>query len=165
MAKVAKGKNDLSVVQSGDLNPFEELFLERWNQIGAPIRPSEEECRLYEEYIRKAAGNHKSKLLILGATPELRDLALHHSLKPVCCYHDIRVWQAMMFFMKHSGEEKFIHLNWLEMSEKDRCDIVLGYYSLNMLPRDSIKPFIEKTANLTKKGGLYIQRIGTSNEK
>ena len=59
--------------ESVEANPFIRLFLEKWQDISAPIRPSDEECNLYEEYVKRVAVDCKSKLLILGATPELRD--------------------------------------------------------------------------------------------
>jgi len=151
--------------ESVETNPFIRLFLEKWQDISAPIRPSDEECNLYEEYVERTASDCKSKLLILGATPELRDIALRNNLKPVCCDHDIRVWKAMKFFMKESGEETYIHLDWLHMSIDVKYDIVLGDYSLNMLPQDSLESYIKHTANLTKKGGFFIQRIGTSRKE
>ena len=78
--------------ETKETNPFLNLFLEKWQEISAPIRPSHKECSLYEKYIKEvAARNHNSKLLILGSTPELRDMAIRNDLVPVCCDHDIRV--------------------------------------------------------------------------
>lgn len=133
--------------KSVETNPFKRLLLEQWQDISAPIRPSEEECNLYEEYVKRAAIDGRSKLLILGATPELRDIALRHNLKPVCCDHDIRVWEAMKLFMEESGEEDYFHLDWLEISEDARYDIVLGDGSLNMIPQDSFGLYVKKQPN------------------
>jgi len=36
---------------------------------------------------------------------------------------------------------------------------------IDMMPNESVEPYIEKTVKLTKKGGFNIQRIGTSDKK
>ena len=67
-----------------------------------------------------------------------------------------RVWEAMKFFMGESGEEEYIHLDWLHLSNDVEYDIVLGDLSLNMLPQDSFESYVKKTGKLTKKSGFYF---------
>ena len=133
--------------------------------MGAPIKPSKEECLLYEHYVKKSAQSDNSKILILGSTPELRDMALRFFAKPVSCDIDDRIWAAMKFCMKESGEEEFIHSDWLQISEDVKYDIIIGDGSMNMLSECSVGSFIKKIAKLTKKGGLHVQRFGTRDKK
>lgn len=52
---MAKETSIIHLKESHEANPFGSLFLEGWGEISAPIRPSERECNLYEEYLKKIA--------------------------------------------------------------------------------------------------------------
>jgi hypothetical protein len=156
-------RNNLSSNSNpGQIEQFVKGLTVYWKEIGTPIRPSEEECLLYDRLIKEYSDGKSSSFLILGATPELRDIALRHADRPVGCDIDARVWEAMKRFMKESGEEEFIHGDWMDMPENIAYDIVLGDCPINMLPDDFHSPLIKKIASLTKKGGMSIMRIGTS---
>lgn len=144
---------------------FARMIMKTWERVGTPLRPSEGECRLYEQYVERLAVDKSARVLILGATPELRDIVLRHDLKPVSCDYDNRIWNAMTLMLKESGDEDYIQCDWLQLPENKDYDMVLGDASLNMLPEDLVEPFIKKTANLTKRGGFNIQRIGCSYQK
>jgi len=162
---MTKDGKDCNSIESNEMDPFARLHVEFWGKMGTPIRPSEAECRIYEEGVRKAAQDKNLKILILGSTPEIRDIVHRYNLEPVCCDIDKRIWGAMTLMRKEPGEEGYIQSDWLEMPEDVQYDVVLGDCSLNMLQSESVEPFIKKTAGLTKKGGFNIQRIGTSDKK
>lgn len=152
----------LSEVYEGEIDNFLRNALERWEEFGTPVRPSKDECDLYSYYVKNLTKDRNQKILILGATPELRDIALRHSTRPVVCDIDDRQLEAMAFFMEESGEEKFIQCDWLDIPEDEKYDIILGDASLNMLTAESVEPFVSKNAKLVANNGFNIQRMGTS---
>ena len=55
--------------------PFQ-VFAARWAKTLPPARPAKEDIIIYRRFFNQYKNkNGKTKLLILGATPELRDLA------------------------------------------------------------------------------------------
>lgn len=158
-------KNSSFKKEWGEVDIFARNALEGWEQVGTPIRPSQEEIDFYMNHVESFSDGYNSKILILGATPELRDIALKYGKNRVGCDIDDRIWEVMKIFMKESGKEKFIHSDWLTMPEDEKFDIILGDCSVNMLPSDSVEPFIQKTARLVQDKGMVIQRIGTSFKK
>lgn len=158
-------KKPIPKKESDDIDTFVRTALESWKEVSTPIRPSQQECDFYENYVRNFSHDKNKRILVLGATPELRDIALRYSLRPASCDVDSRIWEAMKFLMKEQGEEKFIYCDWLKMSENDKYDIILGDGSINMLSNDDFESFIQKTAKIINEGGLNIQRIGTHSEK
>lgn len=155
-------ENPSANFNSKEREEFVKLVSGRWKEIGIPIRPSEEECLLYERLINEHTNGNNLSFLILGSTPELRDIALRFAARPASCDISDRIWEAMKHFMEESGEEEFIQCDWLDMPENTAYDVVLGDCSVNMLPDKSFWQLIRKIAALVKKGGVSIMRIGTS---
>lgn len=143
---------------------FIEHFVKRFQQIKPPLRPSEMDSEFYEKFARKFA-NKGADMLILGATPELRDIALKNNILPVSCDLEDNIFEAMTRLMKTSGKEEFIHSNWLDLKEDRKFDLIMGDGSLNMLPADYAEVFMKKIYNLLKNNGFFVHRFGITNEK
>jgi hypothetical protein len=103
-------------------------------------------------------------MLILGATPEFRDMALKYGMKSICSEIEKPIWEAMKYFMKERGDEELIHCDWLELPEDRKYDLIIGDGPLNMLSKEQGDPFFESIARVTKDNGLHVQRIITFNE-
>src|SRR4030065_935376 len=73
---------------------FIEHFVKRFQQIKPPLRPSETDNEFYEKYAKRCA-DKGAEMLILGATPELRDMALRKKILPVSCDLDDNIFEAM----------------------------------------------------------------------
>jgi hypothetical protein len=146
---------------TGDRAEVHEKFYEKnlW-QTPRPIRPSEAMLAVYERWIRRVAEGRRARMLILGSTPELRDLALALGVLPVACDHSRQIWDSMARLMQHRGDEEFLHCNWLEIPEERPYDIVAGDGSLVMLQPDQIQPMIRKIAALLKPEGAAVLKVG-----
>ncbi|MCJ7611780.1 MAG: class I SAM-dependent methyltransferase [Candidatus Aminicenantes bacterium] len=137
---------------------------QKWSAVTPPMRPSPQELAVYEKNLLWVNLADGATALILGATPELRSLALKHGLRTTGCDFDANFWQAMTLLRTVEGPEEFLHADWLDLPEDRRYDAILGDCSLNMLTPERVAPFVQKIHGLLHKDGISIQRIQTANE-
>ncbi|MBU1694253.1 MAG: hypothetical protein KJ726_09105 [Verrucomicrobia bacterium] len=124
------------------------------------IRPTRELLEVYDRWIARTAERRGARMLILGSTPELRDLALAHGLVPVSCDHSPVIWESMKALMTQRGPEEFLQVNWLEIPEAHPYDLVAGDGSLVMLRPDQIEPMLLKIAKLLAPTGAALLKVG-----
>jgi hypothetical protein len=124
------------------------------------VRPTREVLEVYERWIARTAERPGARMLILGSTPELRDLALAHGLVPVSCDHSRVIWESMTAMMTRRGPEEFLLANWLEIPENRSYDLVAGDGSLVMLRPDQIEPMLRKIAALLSSAGVALLKVG-----
>ncbi len=141
------------------------LILEKWGSVKEPIRPSADENRFYEHYVEEISKRRDPQMLILGATPDFRDMAIKRGIKPVSADLSRPVFDAMKDWMQEDGQEEFLQGSWLEMPEDRNFDLVIADCALNMLFKDALIPYFEKISKVLKDDGLFVQRICTTNEK
>jgi len=156
-------KKEVILVANNDT--FLKGLLKKWEKTREPIRPSESELHFYESFVTKISGLENPEMLILGATPELRDMGIKYGMKPVCADIEKPIWETMKHFMKEQGEEELILCDWLELPEDRKFDLILGDGPFNMLAEEKGDPFFESVAKVTKDDGLIVQRIITFNDK
>lgn len=138
-----------------------------WSNHPAPIRPSANVIDLYRCFLKEVLKQDSQKspknILILGSTPELRDLVAE--VKNVSIYvADIsfQMPAAMLRLTKHVDplSENWIRCNWLELPFPEHFfDIVLGDLVLQQVPPESESALLEKVASLIKKEGAFISRL------
>ncbi len=143
---------------------FLSLFLKKWEEVKDPIRPSDGEIQFYEKYINRISELENPEMLILGSTPEFRDMAIKYGMKSVCADLGKPIWKAMKHFMKERGEEEFLHCDWLKLPGNGKYDLLIGDGPLNMLSKEQGEPFFESLAKIVKDDGLIVQRIVTFND-
>lgn len=136
----------------------------KWSCVTPPMRPSAAELAFYEKALIEFCPGERANALILGATPELRSLALKHRLRTTGCDIDAGFWRAMTLLRTIEGEEEFIHGNWLEIAEDRRFDVILGDCALAMLSWEDDRLLVPKIHALLGDGGVSIQRLLTANE-
>ena len=134
-------------------------FFDIWKKLNRPIRPLGETLRIYKELLNKIK-IRKPKILVWGATPELRDLALSKSSKVTSVdisEYALHKFREMMRNKKRS--EKLIAENWLRIGGE--FDIVLGDISLSSLVFPAQYDRMLKKANKmlkNSKGYLIIRQ-------
>ena len=84
-----------------------------WDKYLPPIRPYVEECEIFKAYLNifiKQNGK-TPKVLILGSTPELRDVAYSCGIEPVVVDYSKDNYEAMGTLCKVAGNDRFVESN------------------------------------------------------
>ena len=139
---------------------LEDGYICTWSKAHPPLRPSEAELAFYRKWFGLALPGRHGRLLILGSTAELRDMALQRGLRPTCGDMSRRIWEAMRALMNHRGPEDFICGNWLDIPEDQTWDLILGDGSLVMMPPESLDAFLCKLRRLAGDRGTVVLRYG-----
>ncbi len=128
---------------SRKINDIFKYRADRWKDYTPSVRPSPDEINQYKQMI-VSAGRVKPKCLILGSTPELRDLL--YTLGCTVTLIDINEYmiQCMGNLMQHrSQNEKIIVGNWLtHQFGVNKFDFVIGDHIINMIPTSDYNTLI-----------------------
>jgi len=129
-----------------------------------PLAPSPREVRFYELIIKKAKANKKlpKRLLVLGATPEIRDSGIRNGFEA----HAVDLSKEMMdkfsLLMKIKKGRLDIRIikNWLEMDyPKNFFSVVVGDASLaNLATRKENEKLVNILKKITAKSGYLALR-------
>jgi ubiquinone/menaquinone biosynthesis C-methylase UbiE len=138
---------------------------EDWGRTTSPDRPSRYEVEIYEDYIQKIAKKSKKRIkaLILGATPELRDMLAKYNADVTLADINLDMVKAMEPLLEYSdGKEKVVISNWLDIPLKSNYfDVVLCDHGVCHIPFEKWDAFFAEQARLLKKGGHLIKNIVT----
>ncbi|MBU4369682.1 hypothetical protein KKG58_02865, partial [Patescibacteria group bacterium] len=131
-----------------------------WKNLLPPVRPSVEELKIYNKYIKNVLKNNsKARILILGSTPEFRDLILKYKSTPICLDINSVVFKALKTLVKRKGKEIFICSDWLKLKDKNKFDLIIGHEVFNMIPINKYSFLTQAIAENLKTDGLYIHTM------
>ncbi|MFA5050816.1 MAG: class I SAM-dependent methyltransferase [Patescibacteria group bacterium] len=142
--------------------------IQTWKQMASvwkkyikpPARPSSSQIEIWQKIIKQKV-KEKSKVLILGATPESRDICTKYHLETIVCDISQDMIKAMDEIVKHKNpKEKKVICNWLEMKfKKESFDLILSDASLNqLLSKNDLKKLLSKLQDLLKPDGYILLR-------
>lgn len=153
------------------VNRKKERFVEPWQSFAwrmakwykPPGPPSKDDLAIYRRYFRQIFSKKKGiKALILGSTPQLRDLL--HELKAEVTIIDISF--EMILTMTQSlekakpGEEVWVNANWLSNPLADNYfEIILGDIVLENIPTPLQPKFFQELRRLLKPGGYWLAKF------
>lgn len=146
----------------------QERELDRHNSPAAPIQ---EEVRVYRKLLRKHCKNKKfnhKKALVLGVTPEMRQLALENSYELISIDIDKNMINAMKSLVAIKGRERIINDNWLSLEKyfSNNCfNLILADGSFNNLSYEDYGKLFNILNKLLKDDGIFIIRYLTIAEK
>lgn len=131
-----------------------------------PVTPSTSSgiLALYKKYFEKAVASKKrAKVIVLGATPELRDIALQNKCELVTVDLSLEQVLGMEEVMKHrnSPEEIIVRANWLKMVDilkNQTFDLITGDSCFCNLSAKDQEKLAEGCRNLLKKNGYLLIR-------
>lgn len=140
------------------------FFAELWKTYLPPLRPSVKFLQVYEEHIRLLEGRENPEVLILGATPELRMMALNHDANVTVVDINKMVIEAMDELMDYTNLDKdreiTLNSNWLDMPlQEDTYDLILGDGSINELKRAEYETLLIKLKHILKPRGYVSMKI------
>ena len=99
--------------------------------------------------------------MVLGATPELRDLLYELKCEVTIIDAAAAMVQAMTGLKKHrSAPEKVVISDWIDNPRKaDYFDVIVGDIILANIPRQKQPEFLRGLARMLKPGGHFISRL------
>ncbi len=135
-----------------------EKVAKEWRSYKSPSRPSLSEAKIYESHIRKLPKN--SKILILGSTPELRDLAAKYRMDVTVIDWSEEIYRALGLIMKKKGYPETFHKHdWRGMKFDDKFDMVIGDCATTVVPFKDLEVVLQNIATNLKPDGIAMQRI------
>lgn len=103
--------------------------------------------------------NKKAKVLILGSTPEIRDLVKKHGLDITIIDQSREMIENMSALMEYKGLENIVAGNWLSMPFEDNFfDLVLGDAVSNNVSYKELGHFFKEINRVLKKDGIMLLR-------
>jgi hypothetical protein len=136
-------------------------FAKSYNDLGPPLRPSEEEIRSMERIVGDWAmsrGIRSPQALLLGATPAVATMRwpVGTSLMAVDKSFPMArvVWPGDI-----PGERRIVCGDWLALPRRENsCDMVVGDGSINCLSYRGFRALAETVAGALRGNGLLVLR-------
>lgn len=134
-----------------------------WKDIKPPIRPYEDEIRYFKEILKKKVDTETDvKVLILGSTPELRDVVYSFNLSPTVVDYSIENYEMMGELCRYERNDTVVCCDWMDMLNylsPDSYDIILGEAAFNVIrPEYAEKLFYICNKLLKNHGQLVIKQ-------
>lgn len=131
-----------------------------WNTYLPPIRPYLEELLIIKQQITEFITNNslKPKVLILGSTPELRDILYEFDIQPTVIDYRKENYMVMSELLNKKGVDRFVEMNWLDMAFDKEFDIILSEAAFNVVPYNTIKELYKRIYKSLKDDGLLIAK-------
>lgn len=132
------------------------------NRKESPLAPSIKGLAIYRKYLVKAKSKQKNpNLLVLGATPELRDLGLRLGFNVVTVEFNQKVIDRYsdLVQVKNRDKEIIIKGDWLKVPLKyGYFSAIVGDAALNNISLSKHNILLQRTNNWLIKGGYGILR-------
>ena len=130
-------------------------FVEDWKKARFPARPSEEEMPIFDNLMQGYIGK---KLLILGSTPEFRDLGFKLKLNVTCADINTDMLEGMKQLMQFpNNNEALVKCDWLNMPfENKTFDLVFAEQSINIIEVKHFGKFLNEVKRVMKDDGKFV---------
>lgn len=132
---------------------------QRWHSSGPPWRPSQDDIRLYQKLAEEKL---RGSVLVLGSTPELRDLASRFSLLTVLVDISSSMIYKMTTLLQESDptSEIWVKADWCDAPlPTNFFDAIIGDMPWWILSIEKQKKLCGKLALLLKPDGVLVTRI------
>lgn len=131
---------------------------ESWGKWTPPDRPSPGELAVYAEALGGILKRKKKPaILVLGSTSEFRDLAAQYKLPCTVIEYNTENYNALGSLMKRKPlKETLVVGDWRTIKLKQKFDLILGDFCVNVLPKKDQPQFIKNVANLLAPRGFCM---------
>jgi SAM-dependent methyltransferase len=143
------------------------IIADNWETLGPTAKPSVEEIELYRAVTMiELADKQNVRALIMGSTPELRDMCSEYFLskmeKVYCVDATEDMYRAMSQLVKTPNpKEEFIHGNWLDLYkliDDSSIDIVYGDHIVSNVGGKE-KDLFDNIKLALKDNGCFVSKI------
>ena len=137
----------------------EEFWYNFWKNAEAPWRVSKGEIKFWEKKVKEIAKRENPRALVLGATPEIRDmLAKYKNLDVTLIDLNLQVKRAMDRAAKRKNKkEKLVKAGWLKMPlPSNYFDIVIGDGNFENIFLGKHDIFYKNIWRVVKPGGCVL---------
>ncbi|MFH1769925.1 MAG: class I SAM-dependent methyltransferase [archaeon] len=135
---------------------WKEDFVYAWKHFTTPSRPSPSELEYMKQRILEKGKD--AKILILGSTPEYRNLCGELGLPVTLIDFNKTSYEVLKGLVDNVPEETLVEDNWISVKLKEKFDIILGDNVVNVMPLPDMKAFIENLSKLLAENGLLFTR-------
>lgn len=126
-----------------------------------PSRPSKQEVTTYKAWLTQITGNKEGlRGLVLGATPELRDILNQKYFKTHAIDINMEMIISLSNLVEHKNpDEVLVKANWLENPLQDNYfDVVLGDAVFPNIPWEKRAQFYNEITRILKPNGYFLNR-------
>lgn len=132
-----------------------------WKTYTPPVKPSPAEVHFYESKIKELIllqKRKKLKALILGATPEFRDLLAQYKIDTTLIDNNQASVKAMTSLVKRKNpREKIVFGNWFKMPfKKNNFNLVLSDTSQDNIKFKDFEKFFKSVSKVLKPDGYWL---------
>lgn len=103
-----------------------------WNIAVIPARPSQSDMNFIEGHVKTLEGR-SAKALVLGCTPEFRDILMKYEIDTTCVDYNLPSFHGFRKAMKYEDRSRLVEADWRKMELNEKYDLVLGDLSFTML--------------------------------
>lgn len=140
------------------------VLAKRWETLYTPPgRPSQEAVRFYKKFAKDATRGlrRRPRGLVLGATPELRDLLTEMKWEAVMIDANMEMIEAMAALLKRSNpDEIIVKGDWIKNPLKTGYfDVVFGDLVLANVPWNLQSALLKNVRRMLKPGGAFITKV------
>lgn|GEM_PF-4065973 len=141
-----------------------QVWAETWKQITSPSRPTEKELSIFRKACeKKLIGVTDPKVLIMGATPELRDLLADYKNAEIVLLDinmEMILGMTSLTQIKNEENETWIKGNWIKAPLPEKYfDLILADFTVENLPLHLHQQYFENIHHWLKDDGMYAGRM------
>jgi hypothetical protein len=129
-----------------------------WSEVQIPARPSISDLEFLEARVKSLDGKG-SRALILGSTPEYRDLLMKYGIDTTCADYHPSSFNDFRKQMIYEDKSRLADTDWREMGFDEEFDIILGDLSFTMLDVRDWDEVARRMSRALRGGGRSYQRI------
>ena len=163
LQKVALAYDSIKMDPAKTTDMQKEIWVKRyrhWEDETRPARPTSDEVGIYERLFldHKTA---KKNILLLGVTPELRDMFSRHNISPIIVDFSSESFMLTSRFLKNAlpANETWITNNWLHLPYPEHYfDFIFGDIVLNQFPPTLEVQFLKEVHRTLGQSGHFITR-------
>lgn len=146
------------------MNDIFEDRARHWHLFGPPARPSAREARIFQE-LAEALEPRPRRALVLGCTPELRDVAHGVGIALCCVDRSAGMFGALAALKQEDGPEEFVAGDWRALPDFGEADLVLADGSFNMLDAEGRRRLAAALAARLPPGARMLCRVHLRGEQ